>query len=307
MRNVDRLLDIDEVCSKVVDFEKLLWIASKKGWEDATPRCEKSWISWSDSKYEIEEWGKSLWDPKGYWKSHWEERADEGEGWINAGIRPWKIKDWLIDQARIRHIKRKYYATYSTSSSTKWEVLKKSTTHNLLWIVLGLPVCLFCGYWLSVVVSIQLLDQTTILEFEGQLAIAGFFFGFMPWLVVLIARFLKDDWFEFELVDIQCIMLEYLDEIGMRPEGARELTREEIRRITEERRKAARVVIDLRIKLLDYLFQLSMEEYSLEQQSFIRKRISKKIREIKDVDEMDEQWISERVKRYSEDVFSNEW
>jgi len=303
-------LDIDEVCSKVVDFEKLLWIASKKGWEDATPRCKKSSISWSDSKYQIEEWGESLRDSKGYWKNRWEEGAEEWSHGFN-NIPDEKLssetKDWLIDQARIRHIKRKYYTTYSTSSFTDWDVLKKSTTHNLLWIVLGLPVCLFCGYWLSVVVSIQLLDQTTILEFEGQLAIAGFFFGFMPWLVVLIARFLKDDWFEFELVDIQCIMLEYLDEIGMRPEGARELTREEIRRITEERRKAARVVIDLRIKLLDYLFQLSMEEYSLEQQSFIRKRISKKIREIKDVDEMDEQWISERVKRYSEDVFSNEW
>ena len=307
MRNVDRPLDVDEVCSKTVDFEKLLWIARKKGWEDATPRCEDLMISFSDS--EIEEWSKSIAERKGYWKNRWEKGAEEwSPGFKNIPDenRSSETKDWLIDQARIRHIKRKYYTAYSTNEATDWFVLKKSTTHNLLWIVLGFPVCLTCVFLLFVEVG-ELLDQP-IPDHGGPLALAGFFFGFMTWLAVLIAWMAKqhNQAYEFELVDLQCIMLEYLDEIGMRPEWARELTPEEVRGITSERRRVFWELHRFKSEMRD-LLNLKTQEIPSGERRFARERIGKEIDEIENVRGIDEQWITDRVKRMDEEVFSDEW
>ena len=163
-----------------------------------------------------------------------------------------------------------------------------------------------CGLFLSVLVSSQLLGEATIIEFETELAMMGIFFGIIFWLLVLISLFRRSD-SDFELEDLQSIMLEYLDEIGMRPEGARKLTPEEVRRMRKERQKAAYDLHKWQVKLLEYLFGgIDWEEYSFEQYSFISKRISKEIREIEDVNELDEQGISERVERYSQ-VFHSDW
>ena len=63
----------------------------------------------------------------------------------------------------------------------------------------------------------------------------------------------------------------------------------------------------MKVKLWKYLFGgIDLEEYSVEQRSFIHERISKEIREIEDVNELDEQGISERVERYSR-VFHSDW
>ena len=75
----------------------------------------------------------------------------------------------------------------------------------------------------------------------------------------------------------------------------------------KERQKAAYDLYKWQIKLRKYLSGgIDLEEYSVEQRSFIHERISKEIREIEDVNELDEQGISERVERYSR-VFHSDW
>ena len=280
-------MDIDEVCSKTVEFERLLWIASKKGWEDASPRYESVF---AEENGPLPNGGFGFFEndtDDGYWKR----RFERGEFFLGEepGDRSTATRVWLVDQARIRHIKKNYY-TFDDY------VLKKATARILLWIVLFVPV--------TVAITEGMI---TILGTGGDdLAFSWLIFGIVPWSIVLIALFLKED-SDFELEELQSIMLEYLDEIGMRPEGARKLTPEEVRRMRKERQKAAYDLYKWKIKLSRYLFGgIDLKEYSVEQRSFIQDRINKEIHEIEDVNELDEQGISERVERYSQ-VFHSDW
>ena len=100
-------LDIDEVCSKIVDYEKLLLITEKKGWSDKTPYIDEGIIF---SRYPINTWEGTK-NPKDYWKNRWEL---EGKEWM-YGSQNVQIKEWLIDQARIRHIKKNWYTINQNS------------------------------------------------------------------------------------------------------------------------------------------------------------------------------------------------
>ena len=74
----------------------------------------------------------------------------------------------------------------------------------------------------------------------------------------------------------------------------------------KERQKAAYDLRKWQFKLMKYVRGIDWEEYSFEQYSFISGRIYKEIREIEDVNELDEKGISERVERYSQ-VFHSDW